>query len=339
MYVLLLSIVLFAAPQNQVDKNTPANHKQADSSNNTKSKTLPASSTNAPSPKTTPTTHPEQQQRNTDKTIQRIEVVQQTDAWFKGYVIFTAVIAAINFLVLIVIWLQRKEMQSQRDAMRDQVIAMKNQLTEMQTAREQTIEQMKNASAQTGDIVRQGAAQVAALNISANIATKTADAAQRSAKAAELTAQRFTQIEGARIIVKIEWSPTGNLMYGDGSDGMTTGLPIRVTCRNEGKSIGWIREIRLTGEIIPRSIPESPTFEVDVLYHGIQTIAPNGGEFKKEELMTLYGRDDREKWIVLWGMVKYSDIFSDRRETTFGYFVTVDHKIKPITSPAYNRHT
>lgn len=97
----------------------------------------------------------------------------QTDKWFKDYVVFTGIIALINFLVLIVIWLQRVVMTAQ-------LTTVQKQLTEMQMMREQTVEQMKNASNQTRDLIQQNADQVAAAQSSAAAAKETVEAMRRS---------------------------------------------------------------------------------------------------------------------------------------------------------------
>lgn len=119
MYVLLLAIILFAAPQNHVDKNIPAKNKQNHASSKSNSKTLSAVPANSPSPDPTPSPKSEQEQNNTDNKTKRIEIVPQSDSWFKGYVIFTGVIAAINLFMLVAMLRQRNVMAEQLQEMKE----------------------------------------------------------------------------------------------------------------------------------------------------------------------------------------------------------------------------
>ncbi|MBZ5508632.1 MAG: hypothetical protein LAO78_24495 [Acidobacteriia bacterium] len=325
MYALLVLVSCFllqtpsptAKPEKPIVKNSKATIK-ADHSTKAAPVVQPKVAAGSQVSQPTATQQQTAHEVETDKGAYRVKVVSQPfDSLYLIYVIVTTIAAFVAWRALV--------------AIKTQGHWMERQLAEMESARVQTVDEMKSAGEQTKDMVNQLKIQIG------HLATLAA-AAQKSANAAELTAIRFTQIEGARIVVTVEWLPGGGRFYGSGTNGLTTGLPIAVKCKNEGKSIGWIREIRLTAEIFHNAIPPNPSFEIDILYHGIQAIAPND-HFKKDESITLFGQDGVGQWIVIWGLVKYSDIFSDNRETTFGYLITLDGKLERISLPAYNKHT
>lgn len=236
------------------------------------------------------------------------------------------------------------KIRSQAGTMERQLVAMKEQLYEMKAAREQTIEQMRNAGAQTGDLIRQGAAQVAALNVASDIALETAlaaklnaDSAAKTAAAIEAMNQRIAQIEGGKIIATVEWLPgVGKITHLDGG---RTGLHIAIRSTNEGKSIAWIRQIRLAAGIFHNTIPSNPDFDnIEIIFNGMEAV-PSTQFFKRDETPVIEGRDGIGEWILIWGIVEYSDNFSGARETTFGYIVRPDTRLERLTDPAYNKHS
>jgi DNA-binding XRE family transcriptional regulator len=174
-------------------------------------------------------------------------------------------------------------------------------------------------------------------------ARASADAAQQSAKAADITAQRLAQIEGARIVPSLEFLPLlGNILYGHHMEGgeivETIGIHIRLVCANHGKSTAWITQKRLKAEVV-FVIQESPDFDaVDVIQEGFEPVAPNASTNKEETVMCI-GRETGGRMLLLYGSIKYRDMFSDDREVTFGYRVTVSQQLERINLPAYTKNT
>jgi hypothetical protein len=118
MYVIAFLIAVLITPQQPITKHIPSKHKQQQSASNTTNKT----------PKATPTNTPVQQQTSTDQTTQnqptpsdriyKVEVVPQApDRWFKGYVIFTGLVAGLNIGMLVLMWLHWQAMRGQIDEM------------------------------------------------------------------------------------------------------------------------------------------------------------------------------------------------------------------------------
>jgi len=192
----------------------------------------------------------------------KVEVVPQADVWFKAYVLATFAIALFSAGTLLVISLQRK--------------AMSEQLAEM-----------KSAGKQTQDLIAQAKDQVAALTKSAEAAQTMARSVEKqltimkdAALSADITAE-FTRdaaiagkksadalvaSERAWIMVKVDKVPGhGGVFHGAGVGPGTpitqsTGAPIRITCKNEGKTPAWITEILACLDVVD-SLPDVPDFK------------------------------------------------------------------------------
>ena len=192
------------------------------------------------------------------------------------------------------------------------------QLAEMKTAREQTIEQMRNAVRQTGDLVRQGAAQVAALNISANIATKSADAAKKSADA-------LVNTERSWVFAYVGWANEEHPVFiaqrtQQGEElPVQTGIHIVLTCKNQGRTPAWITRKFLRFEIAPK-LPNEPSFRFeDCIDYALNPIAPDHSVVICPELFADGRPTTKESAGYIYGRILYRDVFGDH-ETTFGYY-------------------
>jgi hypothetical protein len=208
---------------------------------------------------------------------------------------------------------------------------MKRQLAEMQNSRRETVAEMRSSGEQTKDTLKHLETQVGHLGT-------LAEAAKESAAAATLTAQRLAQIEGARITVTLGWNTLiGTIDYSE--EGLL--LHLALTCKNEGRSAGWVSRIRLEAGLFRNTIPSGPDFEhAKVMWNGLDKISM-GEEIKQLDSYPLQAkRDSFSDWIVIWGRVEYIDTFSDKRETTFGYILSPDDRtFDPIQMPVYNKRT
>jgi len=143
-------------------------------------------------------------------------------------------------------------------------------------------------------------------------------------------------VEGANVTVALNWTPLFGTV--DFSNGTIT-LHLSITCKNEGKSAGWISRIRLEAGIFQNTIPNDPNFDnASVMWNGVEKVSPQE-EFKQYDSYVLREKQDSiTDWILIWGRVEYSDTLSDKRQTTFGYILSVDYRsFDPIQMPAYNK--
>src|SRR5262249_52686910 len=197
---------------------------------------------------------------------------------------------------------------------RRQAVSMEDQLREMRGMGQQTERMIRQAVLQAGatrKMAEQAMKQTEALASLASATIKSADAA-------ELTAKRLAQVEGARIIVIVEWLPGLGKFVDLGDDSNpATGVILSVRCVNEGKSTAWITEVRHAVRIFENTIPHNPDFEdTHILFHGFQEVGQDASA-KWDNTPECSGFRGVGKWILTWGIVKYRDMFSDTRETTF----------------------
>jgi hypothetical protein len=316
MYALILCLALAANTQNPVNKNISAKHKQKQSAGDAKSKTPALVPINTPNNQPSSQSHPDQNQTTPDGGTNIIEVAPQSDSgsFTKVAAISTLLIAGINLGMLIAMWRQRK--------------VMSGQLTEMKQNREETVREMQAAGQQTKDMLTQIGLQVGHLSTLAIAAKKNADIA-------ELTAERFAQMEGARIIVGVDWTGVNNRTFND--DGSAT-MFIRVTCVHQGRSTAWVKQIRMQADVFHNTIPADPDFiTIPIIYSGIKAIEPQK-DYISPETPSVPARDSLDHWVIVWGIVEYADMFADRT-ATFGYIEKINDRWERLSYPAYNRNT
>jgi hypothetical protein len=317
MYALLISIILFAAPQNPINKDIPAKHKQTQSGRNTKSETLAVAPANSPNPEPRPAPKPKNQEHDAGTTIQRIEISPKasSDAWIKGYVIVTGAIAVINVFMFIAMWLQRNTMQ--------------DQLQEMKNAREQTVAEMQAASQQTASLITHAESQVAAL--------------QTAATAAKDSAGALVSSERAWIIIHVRDFPDRSSLYFQFSAINYGRTPARIVM--EEWDYQYVTD--------PLKMPTPPHYKhaEDEIFLHQKIVMPRRADknFYAFNVRNLWAACNEEtqtaiqqnnKHLVTWGRVVYFDISGKRRETRFCFrFNPTTHELN-VTGPwGYNDHT
>ena len=123
------------------------------------------------------------------------------------------------------------------------------------------------------------------------------------------------------------------------------------TCRNEGKTPAWIIEKRIHLLVgTPESLPDDPPLELTRVFQSEPE--PLGADAQSEPrrwLAEAEGKWDDTKIAVIYGIVKYRDVFyrseRDIRTTTFGYVWITDDGVSTIRfdrlagHPKYNMST
>lgn len=150
--------------------------------------------------------------------------------------------------------------------------------------------------------------------------------------------------ERAWIMVDVEFGPEpGTIAELSDITGDKTSISFSCICRNQGKSPAWITERRSKFEIVESLNSLSPTPQLErteILQDGFEPLAVERESKIKLELISA-GRLDG-KIGLLYGRIKYRDIFGRTRNTTFGYTVTllnagVGKRLERITKfPKYN---
>jgi len=155
--------------------------------------------------------------------------------------------------------------------------------------------------------------------------------------------------ERAWVMGEIEWDREkwadgkAHVVEGEGTEGKSTAVWITLVCKNEGKSPGWIYEKRMKFELVKaldkRSKFESAQFE----WKGREPIGI-GNAFphttKVPRLVIAQGHAGTDDTLVVYGIVKYRDIFGKARTTTVGYRITADRRLERLAEyAAYNEST
>ncbi len=174
-------------------------------------------------------------------------------------------------------------------------------------------------------------------------------AALRTLAVISMQTQALVNSERAWIIVDLRWQRTTQLKLVEQTrmvnNIVTTETSAFVECvyKNNGRTPAWIIEKRI-GVSIGDSIPTEPLLDqTPVRDAGIEPLAPD-----KESVWSVQpgceGHADFGKITIIYGVVKYRDIFNEMRETTFGYMVGPSRELKRELERipgvvAYNRYT
>ncbi len=232
---------------------------------------------------------------------------------------FTGALVAVGFLQAGVMALQWLMYRRQANEMRRQRHEMKRQRRYMRLQWKAMGEQVTEIERQTG------------------ILKDSVTAAKDNAEAAKASAEALINSERAWVMADIRWTadmpprsvprPT-NLRIIDGSGDVT--IDVCLICKNEGRTPAWITQKVILFRVVD-SLPKPPPVggiyefrEGDYFFFGPE---PIGIETESTITTTLTCKGQRElgKALLVYGIVKYRDIFSPDRETRFGYMITNTH--------------
>jgi hypothetical protein len=166
-----------------------------------------------------------------------------------------------------------------------------------------------------------------------------------AANAAKVSADALINSERAWIMVDIDPVPGlggGRMLGGMENETHTqvTSAQFRITCRNEGKTPAWITEKRACLKIMNGSPPVNPDLNsTKVIQYEPEPLAV-GKETRRDGSLTYEGWENLGQITIIYGVIKYRDVFADSRSTVFGYVLTVDNRFERLTGlPEYNKNT
>ncbi len=171
--------------------------------------------------------------------------------------------------------------------------------------------------------------------------------ARDNAAAAKANAEALVNGERAWILVHLRWEQLQdrllklvNTTYiADGVAVEGTHACVDCVISNNGRSPAWIIEKRITIAISETIAPEPDLHLAPVSDPILEPIAVNGESVWHAE-PGCNGRPEPCKITIIYGSVKYRDIFDKIRETRFGYMVSPSSDLERIPSyPAYNKYT
>ena len=164
--------------------------------------------------------------------------------------------------------------------------------------------------------------------------------------------QHFRMSERAWVMAQIDgdrrkWSDGKvHILEGSGTSGDSTGTWIILSCHNEGKSPAWIYEKRVKFEVAPRLNPAPDFDSLPVVFNGREPIGigqaaiPNVTKLHRLEIAE--GHTKPGDMMIIYGIVRYHDIFKESRTATFGYQITGESEgyiLGRLTESAYNDNT
>lgn len=151
------------------------------------------------------------------------------------------------------------------------------------------------------------------------------------------------------IMVNVEYSPgmTGPFLgtsSGKDIEGVQrhTDFMFRFDCVNHGRTPALITEKAAILIMVPKGkLPNKPDLSsLKIIDSRVEPLA--AGERSKQgkdEYLSVPGYQGLDDWVVLYGVVRYRDVFGRNRQTTFGYEVTLGHKIERLSGyPKYNEN-
>ncbi|HWY20342.1 MAG TPA: hypothetical protein VNX26_03925 [Candidatus Acidoferrum sp.] len=172
----------------------------------------------------------------------------------------------------------------------------------------------------------------------------------RAIKRQALSAEAQLAAESPWIMVNIEYSPgmkgrfLGTSKVRDEPETHHTDFIFRFDCINHGRTPALITEKRATLKIIPKnSLPPKPDLKATEVFDDRAEPLAAGKESltKRDEHFSAPGYQGLDEWVVLYGVVRYRDVFGRDRQTTFGYEVTLGEKIERLPGSywKYNENT
>jgi hypothetical protein len=169
---------------------------------------------------------------------------------------------------------------------------------------------------------------------------KQTEANRKSADAAHKSADALVSAERAWVMVNVKWAAQrGQLRRVDGSDGITrTVADVNLICRNQGKTPAWIVERHIRIEVT-NSVSPKPLLQGAEISYDPEPLAVDGSESFQHWSLTGDGWAGAGRFTLIYGVVKYRDVFSPSRETWFGYIVKPDGRFERIAHPEYNKNT
>ncbi|MGB8661160.1 MAG: hypothetical protein WCD34_12105 [Candidatus Acidiferrum sp.] len=135
-----------------------------------------------------------------------------------------------------------------------------------------------------------------------------------------------------------------HVLEGSGTSGDSTAIYAVLVCTNAGKSPAWISETRAKFEIVD-TLPATPNFEsAEYIEAGTIPLGMvEGGAAPHTQRLpwtpTAVGHEESGKISVIYGFVKYKDIFQKIHVTTFGYRIIHVRLRRLENYPEYNKNT
>jgi hypothetical protein len=177
--------------------------------------------------------------------------------------------------------------------------------------------------------------QIAEMKAAGIQADKLIDAATKSADAAKRSADALIASERSWVMVDVEL----NSIRGDDLKYETTKVDLRLIYTNVGKTPAWITEKSVDFALVD-TIDDLPDVDSITPFQNrpqwVQTTSSEERVLEHEGYQLQHAGNLR----IVYGRIKYRDIFRKERMTTFGYEIDLNDELRRIAVPEkYNENT
>lgn len=170
-----------------------------------------------------------------------------------------------------------------------------------------------------------------------------AKSTEKAAQAAKDSADAVMNSERAWVLVEITGqNGKPRLIHGESVNfGVRTwSVTVDISCSNQGRTPAWIVERRIS--LLPHiQVPEKPPLDSATLIATEPvTLLVGQPAFVTTQIVESKEQIPDEDHRILYGVIKYRDIYGRIRQTTFGYRVSRFFMLGRMSDyPAYNEHT
>jgi hypothetical protein len=176
-----------------------------------------------------------------------------------------------------------------------------------------------------------------------NILEAQTEATRRSADAAKQSADVFIKSERAWVMVDLRWADRPKIVETISNGIRKISIEVCLVCQNDGRTPAWILE-RLIWFRVVDSLDEKPETTQPPSWVEIGTDPVNVGASSTKKIeLECEGAIRSGLAKVIYGHVKYRDVFKPDRETWFGYALILSHQGDRLDRlagyPEYDRST
>ena len=191
--------------------------------------------------------------------------------------------------------------------------------------------------------------QITEMSVQSGILQESVNVSRDTATAARESADALIVGERAWVMAELRCRPdtsiaTHTSIYQDVTTRTTTVSQIELYCVNDGNSPAWITEKSARLVVVRQGeLPKFPELaSEDILADGLEPMGPG-----KDNVFTWdingKGSHSIDTATLIYGVIRYTDIFTNNRETWFCYQLTgykTNRKMIRITGePEYNKNT
>jgi hypothetical protein len=195
---------------------------------------------------------------------------------------------------------------------------------------------------ETRRAAKAAACSVKAIVSQGRILERQTKATEDAAKAARDSAEAIINSERAWVLVEIQRIPNLGLAEQTINGVESLALKVDLICKNDGNTPCWITEIRVRFEIVDAP-PHEPRLEPeDIVDIGPVPLGVGQPPWKITVERACKGRPRLGKMMILYGIVKYRDVFKPDRHTGFGYNVSEQgaiYRIPELREYQYNAYS